>query len=290
MHWIVPILFVLFFFISVHGQNQCTCRCCLGQACPAVNQGVVSVNNCSAEACLSQCRCTYPQCAANYPYGVVMSECVRPSYACECRCCNSFTSACMPLLVGYANSFACDISSCSINCYQQYPTQCTTAQFSIASGTCVGPVTTTTTATTIASWFGYACSCYYCTTGYNCGLGAFIGMASATGCSSNECTLACQSRFPTSFCTTNYLKSIYGFCLSEMTGRTQCKCNCCGANTCIDYEISTNTSCSTCSAKCSQFSPCIDARPPTYTCTTSNTIRTVDFSFFNFFVIYLLTK
>jgi len=290
-HVIMSILLVLFLLTCgvVHGQNQCTCRCCLGQSCSAALQGTVSVNNCSADACLSQCRCTYPQCAGNYPYGLLLSECVKPLYSCQCLCCLSTTSQCTPTFVGYASTYACDLATCGVECYKQYPTQCGTGPFTGLSASCAGLATTASTTTTASTWLGYACSCYYCPSSFNCGTsGTFIGVASATGCSSNECTLACQNRFPTSICATTYISLISGHCLTETTGRTQCKCNCCGTSACIDYELSTNTTCSTCSSKCSQFSPCTNTRQVTYTCTTSSTTRIFYSSSWNSFFLFVI--
>lgn len=265
------VLLIILFVTSIQAQSQCSCSCCLGQYCSPVIVGTVNVQNCSSELCLAQCRCTYSQCAAmSSTYGQVLSQCVTPVYTlynCRCLCCNGVSVPCTPMYVGLSSSYQCTDSACGVACANQYPSQCVTNMYGQILGSCVGTVTTTTAMTTIAPWLGYLCSCLYCPSGYTCTSNTIVGTTSVSQCSSAaECTSACQNHYP-STCTTTYLGQIYGVCLSQGSTRTKCKCNCCGNNGCLDYDINTNDTCTSCYARCQQLSPCASTRPITYTCT-----------------------
>lgn len=289
MYVLLLILFIT--GIQVQAQNQCSCSCCLGQSCQPALIGNVNVQNCSAEICLTQCRCTYSQCsAASTSYGQVLSQClttVNTLYTCRCLCCNAGTPTCAPIFIGYTSAYSCDVSACSIACTVQYPSQCVSNQYGQSQGSCSGVMTTTTAIPTVAPWLGYACSCLYCPSGYTCSSNTLIGIASASECSSSDCTLACQNRFPLT-CTTTYLSQITGVCLTQNSGRTRCKCNCCGTTGCIDYELTTNDTCSSCYARCQQVSPCTSTRPVTYVCTADGLLRTANLTLSIFILILLI--
>ncbi|CAF2706673.1 unnamed protein product [Rotaria sp. Silwood2] len=275
------VLLIALFITGIQAQNKCSCLCCLGQYCQPLMVGTVNVQNCSTETCLSQCRCSYPQCAANYPYGQILAQCSSPAYTlfnCECKCCNTGLFTCIPTFVGYSTSYLCDISSCSIACSIQYPMQCVSSQNGQTQGLCTGPVTTTTTSTPMPPWLGNICSCSHCQPGFTCSPNLLVGITSASQCSSPACTQACQNRY-VSTCSPTYLNQISGVCLSETNGRTKCKCNCCGGYGCIDYELNTNETCTTCYAKCLQVSPCTSTLPVTYTCTLNKSIILTNYSF-----------
>ena len=271
--------------VTIYAQNQCECACCLGQPCQPLIVGTVNVPNCTAEICLANCRCTYSQCAANPPYGQLLSRCTIPTerYTCQCSCCRTTSGPCTPSFVGFAIAFYCDISACSIACSNQYPTQCISDQNGQVQGSCVGPVTTTTPMTTVSPWLGNICSCLYCQSGYTCTPNVLVGITSAPQCSASDCTAACRNRYPTaSLCSTSYLNQINGVCLAEGNGRTRCKCNCCGLYGCVDYEVITNDTCSLCNERCAQVVPCVNSRPITYTCTAAvdQAVMTVKSSLF----------
>jgi hypothetical protein len=279
MSVLLIVLLVTGITAQIPNPNQCTCSCCVGQSCQPGMVGTVSVQNCTAEMCLAQCRCTYPQCAANPPYGQLLAQCVSPVYlsTCQCLCCNTGSISCMPTFVGYATAYQCQPVPCSIACYKQYPSQCVADQNGQTQGTCIGPVSTTPIMTTIAPWLGNICSCLYCQSGYTCTSNLLLGVASASQCSPSDCTVACQNRYPLT-CSTLYLSQISGVCLIQGSGRNRCKCNCCGGTGCIDYELNTNETCSTCNVKCQQVSPCMNSRLPTSTCVINNSIITTNFS------------
>ena len=286
------VLFVVLFVTSIRAQylNQCECSCCTGQSCAPVIVGTVNVQNCSADTCLAQCRCTYPQCGANPPYGQLLSRCTNPinAYACQCLCCNSGSSTCATIPVGVTTAYACNVAACSIACTIQYPLQCVSNQNGQTQGNCIGPVTTTTAMTTLAPWLGNICSCLFCQSGYTCTSNVLMGITSAAQCSSSDCTVACQNRYPsTNLCSTVYLNQINGVCLAEGNGRTKCKCNCCGSNGCADYEINTNDTCASCYGRCIQVVPCVNSRPVTYTCTADQQKLIANFSLF--VLIFMLT-
>jgi hypothetical protein len=287
-------MYVLLIILLVTGiraqyQNQCACSCCLGQSCPAVIVGMVNVQNCTADICLTQCRCTYPQCAANPPYGQLLAQCTNPVYAftCQCLCCNTGSSTCAATFVGYATAYACQPGACSIACIAQYPAQCISNQYGQTVGTCLGAVTTTTAMSTIAPWLGNICSCLYCQSGYTCTSNLLVGVASVSQCSSSDCTSACQNRYPTT-CSTSYLSQINGVCLIQANSRTRCKCNCCGTYGCLDYDLSTNDTCASCYAKCAQVSPCPNSRPVTYTCTANQPRLMANFLLSVFILIFII--
>lgn len=260
--------------ISVQAQPQCACSCCLGQYCQPLVVGILNSPNCSRETCLAQCRCSYSQCAASYPYGLVSTQCssVDTLFSCECQCCNSNSVTCTPTFIGYSTSASCQISSCSIACYTQYPAQCVSGPKGQTYGLCVGPITTTTTTTIMTPWLGNLCSCSFCPPGStSCQSNTLLGVISASQCSSSACTQACQSRYQLG-CTVTYLNQINGVCLSQMPGKTTCKCNCCGGYSCIDYELNTNETCSSCYTKCLQVSPCINPLTIRDTCVLNNSM------------------
>ena len=273
-------LLIVLLVTNIRAQHQCSCSCCLGQYCQPTVVGVVNVQNCSEEMCLAQCRCSYPQCSANYPYGQVFARCSSPIHTlfnCECHCCNTGLVTCLPTFVGYSTSYLCQISSCSIACLTQYPTQCGSNQNGQTQGSCTGPVTTTTTSTAITPWLGNICSCSYCQSGPTCVPNILVGITSASQCSSSACTQACQNRH-SSTCSIMYLNQITGICLSQVSGRVKCKCNCCGGYGCINYELNTNATCASCNTNCLQVSPCTNTFPVTYTCTVNDSIVSVNFS------------
>jgi hypothetical protein len=271
------VLLIVLLVTGIRAQNQCSCACCLGQTCAPIIVGTVSVQNCSAEMCLAQCRCQYYQCGATSPsYGQVLSQCLTTPvtlYSCQCLCCNAGNIQCTPTFVGLASAYLCQPSACSIACFSQYPAQCLSNQYAQTVGTCVGPVTTTTAMTTVAPWLGYLCSCLYCPSGYTCSSNTLLGVTSVSQCSSSDCTEACQSRYPYT-CTTAYLSQVSGVCLTQGIGRIRCKCNCCGSSGCIDYELTTNDTCTSCYSRCQQVSPCVNSRPVTYSCTNNSIIIT----------------
>jgi hypothetical protein len=274
------VLLIVLFVTAIHGQNQCECSCCSGQSCQPSIVGSVTVPNCTAEICLANCRCTYPQCAANPPYGQLLSRCINPidRYTCRCSCCRTNSGPCMATLLGFATGYHCDTSACSIACYNQYSNQCMFDPYTQMQGTCDGPVTTTTPMTTVAPWLGNICSCLYCQSGYTCTSNVLVGITSAPQCSASDCTTACHNRYPTTnLCSTSYLNQINGVCLAEGNARTRCKCNCCGLYGCVDYEVNTNDTCPSCYGRCTQVVPCVNSRPITYTCTADQSRITVSF-------------
>jgi hypothetical protein len=276
----VLLIVLLVTSIRAQYQNQCSCSCCLGQGCQPVTVGTVNVQNCTTEMCLAQCRCTYPQCSANYPYGQLSTQCLSPIntlYSCQCLCCNTGSIICTPTFVGYSSAYFCLPTACSIACYTQYPAQCVLNQYAQTIGTCVGAATTTIAMTTVAPWLGNICSCLYCQSGYTCTSNILVGVTSVSQCSSSDCTQACQNRYPLT-CSPSYLSQINGVCLTQASGRTRCKCNCCGTVGCLDYELNTNETCTSCYAKCQQVSPCMNTRAVTYTCALNNSIITANFS------------
>jgi hypothetical protein len=286
------VLLIILLVTGIRAQylNQCACSCCLGQSCPAVVVGMVNVQNCSADICLAQCRCTYPQCAANPPYGQLLTQCTNPvnAFTCQCLCCNTGSSACTPTFVGYATvyQYQCQISACSIACAAQYPAQCVANANGQTQATCLGLVTTTTAMTTIAPWLGNICSCLYCQSGYTCTSNLLVGVTSVSQCSSSDCTSACQNRYPIT-CSTSYLSQISGVCLVTANAKTRCKCNCCGTYGCVDYDLTINDTCTSCYSRCAQVSPCMNSRPPTYTCTANQPKITADFLLSVFILILL---
>lgn len=284
------LLTIVLFVTSIRAQysNQCECSCCIGQSCLPVIVGTVNVQNCSAEICLAQCRCTYSQCGANPPYGQLLSRCLNPiiSYTCQCACCNVGFPTCTVAPVGTAIAYACDPSSCGIACKEKYPLQCSSGLNGQVQGICAGPVLTTTAMTTIAPWSGNVCSCFFCQSGYMCQSNVLLGITSASQCSSSDCTSACQSRYTsTSICSTLYLNQISGVCLSEGNARIKCKCKCCGSYDCIDYEINTNETCGACNTRCRQVAPCASTNRVDYTCTADQPKITVNFFLFVFIVM-----
>lgn len=284
------VLSMLLLVTSIQAQKRCSCSCCLGPNCAPVVIGSVDVGNCSTEICAAQCRCTYPQCAANYPYGQVFVQCavpVPPLFNCECRCCNTGSFACIPMLVGNSIAYICDKSSCALACNKQYPSQCVPSDQGQTQGDCVGQVITTTTTTPIPPWLGYLCSCTYCQSGPICSSGLSLGVSSASTCSAPACTQACQSRNP-SICSLTYLNQISGTCLSESRGKIKCKCNCCSGYSCLDYEISSNETCTACYGKCLQLSPCVNTNSVTYTCTSNSSMISINFILWSIILSFIL--
>ena len=249
---------------TIRAQDQCMCQCCLGSNCLPSLVGSVPVTNCSLNNCPTQCQCTYAQCYSPPPYGQIFTNCLStnyPRYQCRCSCCSVAVPGCPLVFVGFASSFTCNPSSCSIECYKKYPGQCTSDQFGQTEGICIGEVTTTTTPTpfiTPSPWQGHLCSCSYCPSPTSCFSPSFLGVTSASQCSSGACTEACQARVQTNTCpSTSYLNRVVGSCTSESFGNIKCQCNCCESGTCIDYQVRINGTCSICSNECRKYSPCL---------------------------------
>ncbi|CAF1232193.1 unnamed protein product [Rotaria sordida] len=275
------VLLIALFVTGIQAQNRCSCSCCLGQYCQPTIVGTVTVQNCSTETCLTQCRCSYPQCAANYPYGQLFAQCSSPVYTlfnCECSCCNTGLFTCIPTFVGFTTAYVCQVSLCSVKCREEYPTQCVSNENGQTQGRCTGPLTTTTTSTAITPWLGTLCSCSYCQSGYTCLSNLLLGVTSASECSSSACIQACQNQYLSTCPTATYLNQINGVCLTEIKGRTRCKCNCCGGSGCIEYELNTNETCTSCYAKCQQVSPCTSTLPVTYACTLNKSMILTNYS------------
>lgn len=253
-------------FASFHAQSstpyQCTCACCNSPGCMPSLMGYAQSSVCSAEACLTQCRCAYSQCLTLPPYGQAIATCSSsiqvPGY-CQCRCCNTGSTNCQPNFVGEAVAGTCTVEGCSIACYVRYPGLCGFNQSGITLGLCTGPVTTTTLMSTTLQpvWLGNVCVCTFCQSAVACYSPLFLGATSSAQCSTSSCTQACQSRFTPSCATTNYQGQVTGMCPSLAMGNIKCRCNCCGASIgCIDYDLNINGTCTSCQGACQQVSPC----------------------------------
>jgi hypothetical protein len=275
-------------------QSPCSCSCCNFQGCTPSPLPTVYVPYCTSDTCTAQCRAAYPQCQVTYPYGQISAVCGTTAvqlYSCRCDCCNTGSATCLPSTIGTSIAYTCQTASCSISCNDQYPSQCVSNQNGQTQGTCTGPITTTSSTTTVGPWLGNTCSCSCCQTGSSC-LPTYVGITSASLCSSTACTQACQIRYP-SFCPSLYqIGQTSGTCSSTTTGNTRCACRCLGATGYLDYNIVTNGGCITCDSVCRSQLPCISTTQVTYTCSTSNAktshpwiilILTITFS--NFFVI-----
>ncbi|CAF3078682.1 unnamed protein product [Rotaria socialis] len=284
------LLLIAVLVTGIQAQSRCTCSCCLGQYCQPTIVGTVDVRTCSPEVCSAQCRCAYPQCAANSPYGQVFVQCsppVYPLFNCECRCCRTGSFTCIPTPVGLSTSYLCEISACSVACSSQYPSQCISNENGTTQGSCLGPLITTTTTTAMPPWLGSLCSCSFCQSGSICSSSLLLGVTSASQCSAPACTQACQNRNP-STCSLSYLNQINGVCLSEVRGRTKCKCNCCSGYNCLDFELNINETCTSCYSKCQQVSPCVNTFSVTYTCSSNNSTISTNFTLSYMFFIFII--
>jgi hypothetical protein len=272
------LLLIILIAAEIRAQNPCLCTCCLGQGCQPIMLKPIDMQNCTAETCLTQCRCTYSQCLSNYPNGQISTQCTFPLSTCQCQCCRAASPGCTPIFVGYATSYLCQTSSCSIACTTQYPDQCVSNVYGQTQGSCVGPMTTTTTTTTIGPWLGNVCSCSYCQSGSMCPSNVVLGVTSASQCSSSACTQTCQNRYQLTCPTTSNAGQVSGICTSQATGNTKCKCNCCGGNGCINYEININGTGASCYATCQQQSPCLNSYSVTYTYSLNSSKISASFS------------
>ncbi|CAF1209569.1 unnamed protein product [Adineta steineri] len=292
------IIFLLFTVVRAQQQYPCSCSCCNGASCIPNVLSTVYALSCTTEACLVQCRASYPTiCQATPPYGQIIAQCtssIAQQYSCQCNCCNTGSASCSPSYVGTSVAYTCASGSCSISCAQQYPSQCISNQNGQTQGLCMGPITTTTTTTTVGPWLGNTCSCMCCQSGSSC-TPTYVGITSASQCLSTACNQACQIRYP-SVCPSLYiLGQTIGTCTSSTTsGTTQCACNCCGTTGCFNYTIRTNEGCTACNSLCQSQSQsqCPNTFQVTHTCSLNNAktfhpwiIFILSIIFFNFFVI-----
>lgn len=292
-------LFSLFLLGSVGAQQSCQCRCCIGQNCQSTIVGITDLNNCTTDACLRHCRCTYPQCFYNYPLGQSIGECsppTQPTYRCQCNCCNTGTFSCIPTIVGYATATICDNSACSISCFSQFPGICVNDLNGRTQGICIGQLSTTSTITPItlpSAWLGNLCYCNFCQSTSACFSPVSLGFASAAQCSSAACTQACQARFTVNNCpltTIPYVNQIAGTCAAESIGNIRCDCECCDRNSCLNYEIRRNGTCSNCQGHCQSSSPCSIGALVTSKCTINHSSPRQSFSLKDFILFSLLSS
>ncbi|CAF0941541.1 unnamed protein product [Rotaria sordida] len=270
-------------------QDICSCSCCIGEFCSPTVLGTFDIRSCTIEACRLQCRTSFAQCQADYPNGQVLPQClsyVSPSYNCRCDCCNTGSTTCIPIFVGYSTAYVCQSSACSISCTTQYPSQCVSNQNGQTIGTCTGPITTTATtiSTTTVSrstnslWIGHTCSCMCCQSGPNCSPNIEVGITTTSQCSSLACTTACQNQYPSVCPLVLNLGQTNGTCISQSSGNTRCQCQCCGTNGCPTYEINTNGDCTSCYTLCQRQSLCGNTNTVTYSCTTNKSKISVEIS------------
>jgi hypothetical protein len=259
-------------------QNSCLCSCCTGLSCNPTSLPTITVQSCTLESCLERCRTTYFQCQGNHPNGYLSAICnssssVVPQFNCRCDCCNTGSVLCSPSFVGNSRAFLCETGSCSIACQNQYPFYCKADQTGLTQGTCISFITsttTTTTTTTIGPWLGNTCACTYCQTCSSCPP-TYVGVTSASYCSSAACAEACRNRYPLSCSTVSTINPTSGICISNTGGNTFCDCRCCTTNRCIDYRINTNGGCAVCDSTCRQYTPCDNTAQVTVrTCSTNN--------------------
>lgn len=267
--------------LSIRAQQapyQCSCGCCNSPGCNPGFIGYAQSPTCSSEACLAQCRCTFPQCLTSPPYGQVVATCSSPvpvPVICNCQCCNTGSVSCQPIPIGSTITGICSPSACSIACFQQYPNQCAANFTGQTIGTCIGPVTTTTTMSTTLQpiWLGNLCVCTFCQSALSCYSPLYLGATSSAQCSVSACTQACQSRYSTNCVTTSYQGQVTGVCPTLAIGNVKCRCNCCGSVTgCIDYELNINGTCTGCQGACQQVSPCANAFGVTATCSYNHVV------------------
>ncbi|CAF1564362.1 unnamed protein product [Rotaria sp. Silwood1] len=292
------LLWYFLLFGSVQAQQHlCLCSCCPGLPCNPNSLPPIHVQSCTLETCLAQCQATYSTCRQNYPFNLISAQCnstIVPSFNCRCDCCNTGSPSCSPSYVGNSQAFVCNTESCSISCATQYPHVCVANHNGFTQGTCTNLITTTTTTstqTTIGSWLGYTCSCMCCQTGSNC-LPTYVGIASVSQCSSGACTQACINRYPLSCPSLSHNGQAYGTCVSGTDGNIICRCHCCGADRCKNYDISICGSCTLCDSACRQQSSCSKPDQVTHTCYTSNTMLCFPWLIFilimNFSILFII--
>ncbi|CAF0861143.1 unnamed protein product [Rotaria sordida] len=294
------LLYFLLLLTSVRAQQHlCLCSCCYGLSCNLISLPAISMQTCTLETCLARCQATYSQCQIHHPYNLISPQCnstTAPLFNCRCDCCNTGSPSCSPSYIGNSLAFVCNTESCSISCATQYPNLCVSNQYGRTQGTCQGLRTTTTTTSTqtaIEPWLGNACSCMCCQTGFYCSP-TYVGLTSASQCSSGACTQACKNRYPLLCPSLLTNGKVNGTCVSSTSGNTLCKCGCCSANGCMNYEISTYGNCAMCNSICRQQSPCAKPDHVTHTCYNNNNgkwplpwlifILTMNFS--TLFIIY----
>ncbi|CAF3261588.1 unnamed protein product [Rotaria socialis] len=244
------------------------------------------MQSCTIETCLIQCRNAYFQCQTNPPVEHVSAQClpsVSPLYNCQCDCCISSSTTCIPSFVGYSTTYQCQPSACGVSCSAQYPLQCVRNQNGRISGTCTGSITTTTSTTTIsratnAPGSTLTCSCMCCQSGSNCLPNIDVGIATISQCSSVTCTQACQNQYVALCPSLIYLGQTNGSCITQNSGNTRCQCQCCTTNGCPTSTINTNGDCASCYTLCQRQSPCGSAKPVAYSCTKNKSKISAGFS------------
>jgi hypothetical protein len=274
----MQLLVIFLLLTSIRAQqNSCSCSCCTGLSCNPTSLPTVYVQSCTLQSCLAQCRATYSQCQGTHSYDYLAAQCISnvvPQFNCRCDCCNTGYASCSPSYVGDSRAYLCATGSCSISCREQYPYQCKADQTGQTQGTCIGFITstatTTTTTTTTGPWLGNTCTCTSCPTCSSCPP-AYVGVTSASYCSSAACTQACQNKYPPSCSTVSNINQTSGTCISNTGGNTFCSCRCCSTNRCIDYRINTNGGCAMCDSTCRQYTPCDNTAPViVQTCSTND--------------------
>ena len=283
------LILTIIYVTSIEAQMYpCSCSCCLGASCQVVPFPNVYAYYCSSDSCLQACSTQYPQCRQSSPYGQASAQCLTTTggpYSCQCNCCNSGSVSCAPTLIGYTTAYSCDTASCSISCNMKYPTVCISNQNGQTQATCLG--TTTAVSTTTIPWQGNGCSCLCCL-GANCLPLSVIGNTSTSQCSTLACTQACQTNYPTLCPSSPLLGASIGLCTNVTTGATQCSCNCCGLNGCLNYNVYTNGICSSCSTQCLQQTQCLNSNTGSYTCTNPSTaVKQISSLSFNLFLFIL---
>jgi hypothetical protein len=270
-------------------QNSCYCSCCVGPSCTPAPLAPLNVPSCTQYQCLAQCTAYYPQCQMP-PNGNVLAQCgstLPPQYNCGCYCCNTGSTSCSPLFVGYAVSHICQTESCSISCYQQYPNQCVFNQNGQTQGFCLGSTTTISTTTTIGPWLGYGCSCMCCGSGPSCPP-VYVGTTSASQCSIQACTQACRNQYPSLCPLYPYMGQSSGTCTTQGGGNTRCRCSCCITNSCPTYEININGGCTLCDSACRQQGACISAYQVISQCLTNEAKPSIRFSLWLCIFLFLM--
>jgi hypothetical protein len=275
----IHLLLVFLLLVNTQAQQQpCFCSCCSGQSCIPTALPTVYVQQCTLQSCIAQCQSTYPQCRVNYPNGAISVQCgsitTTPSvfapFRCRCACCNTGLY-CTPSFIGETSTYTCQAGSCSIACYQQYPSLCPSGSNGQTQGTCVDYITTTTTTTTIGPWLGNSCSCMCCQSGSYC-TPTYVGTASASYCSSVQCTQACRIQYPSLCPTLTNIGQTSGTCTTVTGGNTICRCRCFSntINNYINYDVRANGGCSACSSSCQQQTRCPNTNSETISCQTNN--------------------
>jgi hypothetical protein len=280
----MTLMYVIVFllcFICVQTQDRvCSCSCCSGPNCAPITMGTIHMQVCTTDTCAWQCRTAFSSCQITNAY--VLATCsstVMPMYNCQCDCCRTGSTSCMPTFVGYSTAYLCQIGACSISCTHQYSNQCPSDHNGQTQGTCTGLITTTTTTTTTTRStlisLNYTCSCQCCQSGATCRPQNQIGLALTNQCSSSSCTQACQQQYPSACPSLSFIGQVNGTCTDHGNDITRCSCQCCGANGCLPYEIDINDDCTFCRAKCQQLSPCTNTNSLTFTCHTNRSSQRV---------------